>query len=101
MKYPLKDKIRKTGSLLIHLKLEPLSTCFINYNYETRWPKWTGTQTANYGLVPKMAQNSGFKMAHFIFPFGVVHFEVMYDMIDSSLEMAYFERHNEMGHFKV
>ena len=42
MKYPLKDKIRKTGSLLIHLKLEPLSTCFINYNYETRWPKWTG-----------------------------------------------------------
>ena len=45
MKYPLKDKIRKTGSLLIHLKLEPLSTCFINYNYETRWPKWTGKST--------------------------------------------------------
>jgi len=38
---PAQDKIRKTGSLLIHLKLEPLSTCFINYNYETRWPKWT------------------------------------------------------------
>lgn len=38
---PAQDKIRKAGSLLIHLKLEPLSTCFISYDYETRWPKWT------------------------------------------------------------
>ena len=41
--------------------------------------------------------HSDFKMAHFIFPFGVVHFEV----IDLNLEMAYFERDNKMGHFKI
>ena len=45
--------MRKTGSLFLHLTLEPSwkkSVCYVTYDYETRWPKWTEYPAdANFG----------------------------------------------------